>query len=829
MKTLRHHQSDVMALGLYLLFTFLLTWPMPFQMSTHVAGQSNDVYSNPWNNWWTEKAIHEGHNLYFTNHIYYPYGVSLTLNSFSHFNTALWFILRPLLGTLAAYNATVLLVYPLSAYGMFALARYLTGSARAGFIAGLIFAFSPYHIVESAHPVLVTTQWLPLFLLFLIKAIRMPEKRPGQAALALLFLWLTGLSSWHLLVFALILAAAYLAYSLITERHLWDIALVAALIGVGVGCALLLAPLAYPIIHEQLSTDTPHLAFPLGLAEGNDVLSFLLPSPYHPIFGRLTAPVHELFKLSGRRPAYLGFTAIGLTLLAVRTRRRPAIYWCLAGLLFCVLSLGPYVEVYGRRLHDFVLPWAAPVAGYFRNPFRFNTLIQFCLSVLAGWGCASLLERLSHHKQRVRTLTAAGLAAAIVLEYLSIPMPRTEPHVSSFYQSLARETGDIAVVEIPLGRARDKEYLYYQTIHGKRTVNGHLSRPPQNAYRFLSELPILNALRANEPPAWSERDVFTQLAPLSARNIQYVLFHREYIVPERMESWRDYFAFPPVFEDEQLIVYDTRMEASPIAHLGPELTLAWVGLPAESLRQGATFSVEAVWTTEESLSNDWQLRVGIETEEGTTVQQASFPLHPGHPTTTWPPRAAIRGQYTIQVDPHMSPGRYYVTLVLSKIHDSAGSEARTVAGAIEVESLKRSYIVPAMEHRADVVFGDTLLLLGHGLRHEAGALHVTLHWQALQRLDYYKVFVHLYDARTGRLVAQRDTVPRDWTYPTNWWGAGEVVSDEITLPLEAVPDGVYRIGVGVYDPDTLERLPVRAEDGTPLGDHFDLGEDARIR
>ena len=48
MNALRRHRSDVAALGLYLLLTCLLTWPMPFQMVTHLAGRSNDVYINPW-------------------------------------------------------------------------------------------------------------------------------------------------------------------------------------------------------------------------------------------------------------------------------------------------------------------------------------------------------------------------------------------------------------------------------------------------------------------------------------------------------------------------------------------------------------------------------------------------------------------------------------------------------------------------------------------------------------------------------------------------------------------------------------------------------------
>jgi hypothetical protein len=801
---------------------------MPFQMVTHLAGRSNDVYINPWANWWTEKAIREGHSLYFTNCMFYPYGVSLTLHSFSHLNTFFWFALRPLVGTLAAYNVTVLLAYPLSGYGMFALVRYLTRSARAGFISGLIFAFSPYHMVESAHPVLVTTQWLPLFLLFLIKTIQARTRRILHAALALLFLWLNGLSSWHLLALALILATTYIIYSLIARRHLWEWKLAILLVGIGLACALLLAPLAYPIIHEQLSTDTPHLAIPVHLAEGNDLLSFLLPSPYHPILGRLTAPIHKRFKLPGRRPAYLGFAATGLALLAIKTRQRSAFYWGLVGLLFCVLSLGPYIEVYGYRPLDFPLPWAVPVAGFFRNPFRFNTLVSFCLAVLAGLGLVRLLQRLSRRRQWNLALVTTGLATVIILEYLSIPLPRTELRVSAFYHHLADEEDDVAIVEVPMGRRRDKEYMYYQTIHGKPMVNGVVSRPPQNTYRFLAEVPVLSALQTNEPPAWSERHLFNQLAPLAERNIEYIILHRERFAPGHLAEWRDYFAFSPIFEDERLVVYHTHPQVAPIASLTPELTLAWVSLPSDPLRQGDTFSIEAVWITEESPSRDWQLQVRIETTEGLTAQQTSFPLRPDHQTSTWPDEAAVRGEYAVPIDPHLPPGRYDLTLALFPTSDDPATARSTTVGAIEVRPLERSFTAPLLAHKVDAVFSDALALLGYGLHREADTLRLAFHWQALRRMDYYKIFVHLYDAQSGVLIAQHDTVPREWMYPTNWWEAGEVVSDEIALSLEGVPAGVYRIDVGVYDPDTLERLPVQTQDDVLLGDHLELERKIRL-
>jgi hypothetical protein len=77
----------------------------------------------------------------------------------------------------------------------------------------------------------------------------------------------------------------------------------------------------------------------------------------------------------------------------------------------------------------------------------------------------------------------------------------------------------------------------------------------------------------------------------------------------------------------------------------------------------------------------------------------------------------------------------------------------------------------------------------------------------------YKVFVHLIDPTTGAIVAQDDAVPRRWTYPTPWWERSEVVEDTVPLSLDGVSPGPYRLILGVYDPETGQRLPAYSADG----------------
>jgi hypothetical protein len=109
-------------------------------------------------------------------------------------------------------------------------------------------------------------------------------------------------------------------------------------------------------------------------------------------------------------------------------------------------------------------------------------------------------------------------------------------------------------------------------------------------------------------------------------------------------------------------------------------------------------------------------------------------------------------------------------------------------------------------------FGDALRLLGYDLNVDTAAADVTLHWKALRRMEKsYKFFVHLYDVETLDIVAQKDVIPYDWGYPTVWWEAEEIVSDQIHVPLDGVSSGEYLLAVGAYAPDTKERLPISGE------------------
>jgi hypothetical protein len=86
-------------------------------------------------------------------------------------------------------------------------------------------------------------------------------------------------------------------------------------------------------------------------------------------------------------------------------------------------------------------------------------------------------------------------------------------------------------------------------------------------------------------------------------------------------------------------------------------------------------------------------------------------------------------------------------------------------------------------------------------------LGVLLQWRADRPVaSSYKVFVHVVDD-SGQVIAQDDSIPAIWTYPTNAWPAGALIGDfhRIRLPsIEA--NKSYTLMVGLYDEATGARL-----------------------
>lgn len=95
-----------------------------------------------------------------------------------------------------------------------------------------------------------------------------------------------------------------------------------------------------------------------------------------------------------------------------------------------------------------------------------------------------------------------------------------------------------------------------------------------------------------------------------------------------------------------------------------------------------------------------------------------------------------------------------------------------------------------------------------------GALTLTLTWQALQApAQHLAVFVHALDD-AGHLIAQHDGIPSSGRAPTETWIPGQIVLDRHGLFLPEEVPSTLALYVGLYDPQTNQRL--RTADGRDM-------------
>jgi len=223
-------------------------------------------------------------------------------------------------------------------------------------------------------------------------------------------------------------------------------------------------------------------------------------------------------------------------------------------------------------------------------------------------------------------------------------------------------------------------------------------------------------------------------------------------------------------------------------------------------------------------------------------------VQPGYgyqPSSIWPAGQWVHDLLALPLPDRLPPAAPYALLV--RLYDGQGETALTrrlgeVAWQDETlvfRPTQPTFVLPADLTKAAASFAGAIALRGYRLEQDTDALALTLYWEALAagRADLTR-FVHLVDPATGQIVqrddgttVQVDSIPRNGSYPTSQWAAGEIVADPATLGTEGVPAGTYRLAVGFYPPqDPAARVPATGPQGQALPEnHLLLPDTITIR
>ncbi len=481
--------------------TAVLTWPQARRIGA-AAVAHQDVYFNMWRLEWVAHALATNPRHLFDANVFSPEPRTLT---YSDAMLVEGVLAAPLVYArvppVLVHNLLLLGAIAASGLGMFTLVRYLTGSAAAALVAGVMFSFAPYRFEHVMHMELQWAMWMPWAFWALHRTLDTGDVRFGVATGALVALQMLSCIYYGIFLATLLPAAGALLFLSDRRAAAWR---AARALGAGaIVAAIVCAAYALPYMRTRAQVgDRPADELSRYSARPSN---YLIATPDNRVYGgrvaQRSAPERRLFP---------GLLAVTLALAGLFARRAPArqIVYLLALAAAFELSLGPGGYTFSF-LSDHV-----PIFRSLRSLARAAIFVQMFLAVLAGYGCAAIVDG---RPRAARAAILAAVLAGLVVEYAVrplnlIPYPNTPPALYSFLATQPR--GVVAEFPVPQASALpgpDPAYAYGSTFHWFPLVNGYSGFYPASYIDRLDRLAGFPDARA--------------LAQLRRDNVRYVIVH----------------------------------------------------------------------------------------------------------------------------------------------------------------------------------------------------------------------------------------------------------------------------------------------------------------
>ncbi len=590
------YKLDIAIIFAYAILTVALTYPVAFALNEAVPIAGGDVFQ-------VAAKINDQAYILEQNGFFKGIG-QIYLEQKTSMNTFAGIFVWLGLPLKAIYNTFFLLSFFLSSVGTFYLAKYFTKNSIASFVAGLIFAFAPFHVYQAmtGHSGTMHQQWLPFFVLFFWRWFDLKKLLDG--IWALVFLVMIAITEHHLLAFTSLFIGLFLLYQLLVAVSEQRKAILKSM-AVATG-ALILVILFFYVPYLKVAVSDENYLDP----GANQVARYSMPlldpliiPPWHSIWASTRVgqinfiEQYTPFKLrnigEGGSSAYFGYSVLILLLFAACSaikklkrdkfgefvvRNRVALFWAVVVLVFAVSSLGPTVAI---GSHDVPTPYGLvykylPFFKNIRTVGRFfvysllgiSVLVAICLNWLAG-----------KMQKRTFIIGAAIFTAIVILEFTQVPFGRTTLAYSAFYDRLAKEDGNFALLEIPGSTHYDYgSFLRYtNTIHHKKSLSGIVTgRKLPNQYEFQKNTPVINDLLYDLPKTDEvlEKDIFSQdyvnfaKQILNYYDVRYVTVNKGYFKkPSRYQNEID---FIKKFITEKEYYKDTTLDVFEVPKTKPE-------------------------------------------------------------------------------------------------------------------------------------------------------------------------------------------------------------------------------------------------------------------
>jgi hypothetical protein len=300
----------------------------------------------------------------------------------------------------------------------------------------------------------------------------------------------------------------------------------------------------------------------------------------------------------------------------------------------------------------------------------------------------------------------------------------------------------------------------------------------------------------------------------------------------RAEVWRDDTVLASQETQPLITVINKRprlLQAPNIAHpldanFDNSVNLIGYDLPVRQLSPGEGVPVTLYWQGLRTMGQSYTVFTKLIDSQHQVWSSADRLPADGYNTYYWLENEVVIDSFELPVDPAIPDDVYWLNVGLYEEIDKAAvslplviDDQTSEVTSVTVGPIKfggpppNSVITNALPLQiVNKAFGGMINLRGHDeLVRNHNSLDLKLYWESVNPADSdYVVFVHVRD-QSGQTVAQMDRPPANYSYPTSLWEPGEIIPDEVRVPLpDNVPPGEYTVVLGLYDLNTGHRLPV---------------------
>lgn len=526
-----------------------------------------------WSNWfwWFDYAVTYLHiNPLHDSYLYYPMGMDFIEGGVL---PGLLFIpVTHFFGSIASYNSYVLSTFVLSGLGMFLLVDYLLTDKKIAFIAGLIFAFCPFHFAASlGHLHTFSIMILPFFALYMHKMVDTPSIR--NVIICSIFFACNALTSWTIGLMASLFFAIFLIinFQIIKKTNYLKNLFLFIITSI-----ILISPGLYYLVKNIINNK--FLSFPIDnfIIYSADLLAFITPSPLNPIFRSFSLPIYSRFTGNfSENIVFIGYTVLILSFVGLLYYKRsknnqskkilPYIVTLIISFLF---ALGPLLQINGNKISNLylpgIIPFFIPILNINRVPSRYDILIMFCLSVIAAYGIKYLFERYQLKKSR-QIVSCLLIGFLILFEFSAVIPIQNAARAPSFYSTISAEDENITIMDIPPQQSSfgiGSPIIYYdeyQKVHQKKVIGGYITKTyPLYEETVVQKDPVLLYLYyLDERPQYAEIDPLEYLH--QKFGIKYLIIHPKFIDNRDLNKLLAYlgtnFYLDNSVEQDPLIIY----------------------------------------------------------------------------------------------------------------------------------------------------------------------------------------------------------------------------------------------------------------------------------